>query len=85
MKIIQKPTITIVLTADETTIRERITNRNPNDPDLDKVDRSQKQIKTIVDYAIKYDFSYIEIDTSNRSINEIVDDIINYLKTNKII
>lgn len=82
------PDLTIILTADEETIRNRIKNRNPNDPDLLKVHLSQHEIKTIINYAKEYNFTYHVIDTTNKTVDMIVDEIIvvyNLFLNNKII
>lgn len=70
------PTLTVILYADEETIRRRLLNRNKNDSDLKRVGKTEKVYERMISFCELKHFPYIVIDTSKISPDQIVDMIL---------
>lgn len=70
------PTLTVILYADEETVRTRLLKRNTEDSDLKRVDKTEKVYERMISFCELKHFPYIVIDTSKLSPEEIVDIIL---------
>lgn len=75
IKKIGKPTLTVILYANQVTIRSRLIKRNVNDKDLLRVNKSEQVYERMISFCEFKHFPYIVIDTSDLEPNEIVDKI----------
>ncbi len=69
---IGKPEITFLITASQKVRYLRIKKRNPNDPDLNKIYEDLDPYAKMEFFLQRYDFFYQKIDTSELSINQTV-------------
>lgn len=76
LKKLKKPTLTVIVYADEENITKRLKNRDIKDSDLHKVKNSEKIYVKMISFCKKYNIPYLLIDTSNLTPNEIVDKIL---------
>lgn len=70
------PTLTVILYADEETIRRRLLNRNKKDSDLKRVGKTERVYERMISFCELKHFSYIVIDTSKLNPEQIVDIIL---------
>lgn len=70
-----KPNMTIILYACSEVRMERIHNRNENDKDLSDLSIRKDQYKKMTSFLKYYDIPYIGINTEDKSIKEIVEEI----------
>ncbi len=75
IKKVGKPTLTVILYADEKTIKNRLLNRNVQDSDLKRIDKTEMVYEKMVSFCELKHFPYVVIDTSNLNPSEIVDKI----------
>jgi len=85
VKLIGKPDITIILHANENVIKERLRQRNKYDEDINKAHLSQFVIDKMEEFLINYKMKYFKIDSSNLSLEMVLDKIIIILKNEEII
>lgn len=76
IKKIGTPTLTVILYADEKTIRTRLMNRNTSDKDLKRVNKTESVYKKMISFCELKEFPYVVIDTSKLNPEEIVRTII---------
>ncbi|PEQ91714.1 hypothetical protein CN481_15610 [Bacillus sp. AFS006103] len=76
------PAFTVVLYAGKEERKRRMINRNPEDPDLFKLEDTEKMYLEIKQFLDKYGFNYIWVDTTDITIDEIVNIIITNVKVN---
>jgi len=85
LKVLGKPDITFLLEADEEVRRERIINRNSNDPDLsnnDLIIRADEHLKILIHkFKIKYEI----INTTSMTCEQVCESIIEKLKKNDLL
>ena len=70
------PTLTVILYADEDTIRNRLMKRNSNDRDLKRISKTEKVYEKMISFCELKHFPYIVIDTSKLSPEQITNIII---------
>jgi len=85
IKLIGKPDITILLFADEDTIKSRISKRSKNDKDLEKAHLSKYAIKKMEQFLNDYDMKYFKLNSSHLEIEQVVDSIMAILKKEGIL
>lgn len=69
---IGKPELTIILYAPQKIIEQRMRKRNQNDPNLAIAGKTEEIYSRMIDFCKKRDFNYSVIDTSDKTIDEIV-------------
>lgn len=74
------PTLTVILYADEDTIRDRLIKRNSNDKDLKRISKTEKVYEKMISFCELKHFPYIVIDTSKLSPEQITNIIIKKLE-----
>lgn len=74
------PDITIILFASASVRKARICHRNPNDPDLLSKVLPDSAYDRMKQFCERYSFPYIWIDTSESTLEDTVDQIIQYVK-----
>ena len=74
------PTLTVILYADEDTIRNRLIKRNSNDKDLKRISKTEKVYEKMISFCELKHFPYIVIDTSKLSPEQITNIIIKKLE-----
>lgn len=77
LKKIGKPKITIILYANPDTILSRLKSRDIYDSDISKVEKSEKAYERMIYFCETKKFNYIVVDTSNKTLTEVVDEILN--------
>ena len=70
-----KPDLTVILYANPETRRNRIKERNPNDPDLNENIFTDEKYDKAVEFVKRYQMDYIVFDNSNLDIDETVEEI----------
>lgn len=80
LKKIGKPKLTVILYAKPEVIRNRLKQRNINDADLAKVEKSEKAYERMIYFCEAKKLEYIVIDTSTKKVEEVVDEILKTLK-----
>ena len=70
-----KPTLTIILYSPSETITSRLIQRNKNDSDIAKAQKSEQIYSRMIDFCKKKEMPYIVIDTSMLSPEEVVERI----------
>ncbi|SRR5690554_3258811 len=80
LKKIGKPYLTIILYANEKTILNRLKNRNIKDKDIKRVHLSEKVYERMIYFCEINDFDYYVVDTSNKTPEKIIEDIMFYIK-----
>ena len=70
------PSLTVILYANEVTIRNRLLKRDPQDSDLKRVDKTEKVYERMISFCELKCFPYIVIDTSKLHPNQIVNIIL---------
>jgi len=81
VKLFGKPDLTIILYASPEIRLNRILNRNPNDPDLQKDNMKKNGYDKLLEFVKKYKYNYVVIDTDNLSIDEVIKKCINQIET----
>lgn len=79
VKMFGKPDLTIILYASPEVRMKRITNRNPNDPDLKNQNMMKNGYDKLLQFVKKYDYNYVVVDTDNLSIEEVIDNCNNII------
>lgn len=74
------PTLTVILYADEDTIRNRLIKRNSNDKDLKRISKTEKVYEKMISFCELKHFPYIVIDTSKLIPEQITNIIIKKLE-----
>lgn len=74
------PTLTVILYADENTIRSRLIKRNSNDKDLKRISKTEKVYEKMIGFCELKHFPYVVIDTSKLSPEQITNIIIKKLE-----
>ncbi len=67
-----KPDLTIILYASPEVRMKRISERNPNDPDLQKPNMKQYGYDKMEAFMKKYDYNYVIVDTENKTIDDVI-------------
>ena len=76
IKKIGKPTLTVILYADEKTISSRLTKRDPMDSDLKRVHKTEQVYEKMISFCELKHFPYLVIDSSKLSPTEIIERIL---------
>ena len=74
------PTLTVILYADEDTIRDRLIKRNSDDKDLKRISKTEKVYEKMIGFCELKHFPYVVIDTSKLSPEQITNIIIKKLE-----
>lgn len=74
------PTLTVILYADEDTIRDRLIKRNSNDKDLKRISKTEKVYEKMIGFCELKHFPYVVIDTSKLNPEQITNIIIQKLE-----
>lgn len=85
IKLIGKPDITIILFAEEDTLKARLKKRDINDRDLKKTHLNLFALKKMEEFLKEYEMKYYTIDNSNLKVDEVVKRIISILLKEGII
>ena len=80
LKKIGKPKLTVILYAKPEVIMSRLKKRDVNDADLCKVEKSEKAYERMIYFCETKKLNYMVIDTSNKNVDEVVDEIIHRLE-----
>ena len=70
------PSLTVILYANEETIRTRLLKRDLNDSDLKRIDKTEKVYERMISFCELKHFPYIVINTSKLNPEQIVDIIL---------
>lgn len=70
------PKLTVILFASKDKILERLKNRDKNDTDIQKIEKSEEICRRMIAFCETKNLPYIKIDSSNLSPEEVVDIII---------
>ncbi len=76
LKKIGKPKLTVILYATPETIMSRLKKRDINDADIIKVNKSEKAYERMIYFCETKKFKYIVVDTSKKTVQEVVDEIL---------
>lgn len=76
------PLLTVILYSTSDVIVKRLLNRNKEDKDIEKAEKSEVIYQRMIDFCNNKNFPYIVIDTSNLSPKEVVEIILKELKMN---
>ncbi|MGL5625861.1 AAA family ATPase [Cetobacterium sp.] len=80
IEILGKPDLTVLLYCKNTIRQKRMIDRNPEDKDIEEVFKfNEVELKKMKDFLNKYKFNYIEIDTTNLTIEETIKKILEEL------
>ena len=79
-----KPDLTILLTASPQTRMKRISDRDPNDPDLNKPTMKEYGYDKMIKFLDKYNFNYVIVDTETLSLSETIEKCKNLVKSRRI-
>ena len=71
-----KPRLTVILTANEETVVERLKSRNPLDSDIHKATKTKEICDKMIYFCKEFGLPFIVADTSNLNPNQVVDKII---------
>ncbi|MGN1340257.1 MAG: hypothetical protein ACI4WS_08190 [Oscillospiraceae bacterium] len=74
--ICEKPELTVILYSTAEVRRNRITARNPNDPDLKNKLLSEKEYRKMFEFCERYNMPYVVIDSSELSFEQTVERIV---------
>lgn len=72
----EKPELTVILYASARVRRNRITARNPYDPDLKNKVLSEDEYKKMFEFCERYNMPYVVVDSSELNFEQTVDRII---------
>lgn len=76
LKKIGKPKITVILYGNPETILSRLKSRDINDSDISKVEKSEKAYERMIYFCETKKLNYIVVDTSNKTPEEVVNEIL---------
>lgn len=76
LKKIGKPKLTVILYAKPEIILSRLKKRDINDSDIVKVEKSEKAYERMIYFCETKKLEYMVVDTSNKSVEEVVDEIL---------
>lgn len=80
IEILGKPNLTVLLSCNNLIRKERMINRNPDDQDIKKVFKfNELELQKMKDFLNEYNFNYIEIDTTDLTVEETVKKILKEL------
>ncbi|MDE5599953.1 MAG: AAA family ATPase [Ureaplasma sp.] len=79
-----KPDITIVLYANKQELTRRIRSRDINDSNLCLLDNSENYYEKMIYFLKTFNFNYHVVDTNNKSIEQIYDEIKLLIEENKL-
>ena len=79
IKKIGVPELTVILYAPKEVIIERLMKRDINDKDIKRAELSEKVYERMINFCKEREFPFVVIDTSNLSIDQVVDKIIEEL------
>jgi thymidylate kinase len=85
IKLIGKPDLTILLYADGEIILERLRKRNDKDKDIKKVHLSKYALEKMENFLKEYEMNYAKIDSSNLTVDEVVNQIMAIARKEAII
>ena len=80
LKKIGKPKLTVILYAKPEVIMARLKKRDINDSDLVKVEKSEKAYERMIYFCETKKLNYMVIDTSNKNVDEVVNEILKRLE-----
>ena len=80
LKKIGKPKLTVILYAKPEVIMARLKKRDINDSDLVKVEKSEKAYERMIYFCETKKLNYMIIDTSNKNVDEVVNEILKRLE-----
>ena len=80
LKKIGKPKLTVILYAKPEVIKARLKKRDINDSDLVKVEKSEKAYERMIYFCETKKLNYMIIDTSNKNVDEVVNEILKRLE-----
>lgn len=80
LKKIGKPKLTVILYAKPEVIMSRLKKRDINDSDLCKVEKFEKAYERMIYFCETKKLNYMVVDTSNKNVEEVVDEIIRRLE-----
>lgn len=83
LKKIGKPKLTVILYATPDAILKRLKNRDINDADIAKVEKSEKAYERMIYFCETKKFNYIVVDTSDKTPEQTVDLILQKLGETK--
>ena len=83
LKKIGKPTLTVILYATPDAILKRLKNRDINDADIAKVEKSEKAYERMIYFCETKKLNYIVVDTSDKTPEQTVDVILQKLGESK--
>lgn len=83
LKKIGKPKLTVILYATPDTILKRLKNRDINDADIAKVEKSEKAYERMIYFCETKKLNYIVVDTSDKTPEQTVDVILQKLGETK--
>lgn len=81
LKKLGKPRLTVILTANEQSVIERLKSRDPNDRDIQKAVKTKVVSERMIFFCEKFALPHVVIDTSDLTPNEVVDKILNVWET----
>lgn len=76
LKKLGKPTLTVILLADKETIVSRLKNRDMNDSDIAKVDKTVAICEKMIEFCKDFDLPFMVIDTSCLTPEQVVEKIL---------
>lgn len=76
LKKLGKPRLTVILTANEQTVIERLRKRDPFDRDIQKAIKTKDICDKMILFCNEFELPFIVIDTSNLSPDEVVEKIL---------
>lgn len=82
---LRHPDHTFLLTADEEILRSRILSRDPDDKDLDKLDRANFFQERLKQGLIRYGFAHTVLDCSELTPEEVHREMLSVLRSQKLV
>ena len=83
-KILKNPECTFILYASDAVLEQRLKKRDKNDPDVKKIPFNKKSIEKMEKFLLNYNMKYFKIDSSNLTLDEVVNEIMAILKKEEI-
>jgi len=83
-KILKNPECTFILYASDAVLEQRLKKREENDPDVKKIPFNKKSIEKMEKFLWNYNMKYFKIDSSNLTLDEVVNEILAILKKEEI-
>ena len=81
LKKLGKPRLTVILTANEQTVIERLKSRDPNDRDIQKAVKTKAVSERMIFFCEKFALPHVVIDTSKLTPDEVVGKILKVWET----